>query len=150
MPWDVLFSASSIGIVPHDAITKLDPSTGYSFTDADGHTWEHLQVTGFEIARDSLDLDPNDGDPATEVVSFGQRYYYQNDGGKICLTRYTPRPDPNTPDQQEYRLRFKDALSTWRLLTSEEKDFWNRHPEALSEHLPGRSIFIRHFIREPF
>jgi len=149
-PFDVLFSAVAIGTVPHDAITKLDPSTGYSFSDANGHTWEHLQVTRFEIARDGLDVCEICSETATEVVTFGQRYYYQNDGGKICLTRYTPRPDPNTPAQQEYRLRFKDALLIWDLLTADEKDFWNRYPEALAENLPGRSVFFRYFIKEPF
>ena len=147
-PFDVLFSAVAIGMVPHDAVTKFDSTTGYHFTDASGHTWQYYQVTRFEIARDSLDLDPNDGEQATVIMTFGQRYYYQNDGGKICLTRYTPHADPNSIPQQERRLKFKDAVIAWSALTADEKDFWKNHPEALSRRLPGRSLFISYFLRD--
>ena len=108
------------------------PMIGFSY-----FVWQYL-VTGAEPEIPS--------EPRAEP----QEYYFQNDGGKICLTRYTPRPDPNSDAQQEYRGRFRDALDTWSILTNEEKDYWNRHPEALAESLPGRSVFIRHFIREPF
>jgi uncharacterized protein YkuJ len=72
----------------------------------------------------------------------GQRYYFQRDGGKICLTRYTPRPDPNTPKQQIQRDKLKAALAAWALLTPEQKEAYRFHPSAISRNLPARNTFL--------
>jgi len=77
----------------------------------------------------------------------GQRYYFQRTSPKSCLTRYTPRPDPNTPDQQVRRAIFTEAVQTWATLPPETQSLWQKHPEAKRKRIPGRNLYISHYLR---
>lgn len=71
-----------------------------------------------------------------------QKYYFQRDGGKICLTRYTPRPDPNTPAQQAQRAKLIAANTAWAALPPPQREAYRFHPFALNNRLPPRQAFI--------
>jgi hypothetical protein len=74
-------------------------------------------------------------------------YYMQNDTGKLCLTRYTPRLDPNTAPQQAQRQTLKDANAAWSALSPEEQESYRHHPLAKDKNLPSRQTFISLYMR---
>jgi hypothetical protein len=147
-PFDILLACRTTGMVPHDAVTKLDPSTGYSFRDADGHTWTHSQVTKEEIFQQSLDLDPNDADPAIEVTPYGQKYYFQNDGGKICLTRFNNGPYIKTQPRIDQQQKFANAVASWKALDPQQKEAFGQEQEAKSRRIRGMDLYISRFMRD--
>lgn len=77
----------------------------------------------------------------------GQRYYFQMDTGKVCLTRYTPRPDPNTDAQKAQRQTLKNANAAWSALSPSEKESYRSHPVAKDKNLPPRQAFISLYMR---
>ncbi len=90
-----------------------------------------LRATGLIPTARMQQLDPS-----------GQKYYFQRDAGKICLTRYTPRPDPNTPKQQIQRAKLSAAYAAWKLLTPTQKEAYRFHPLAKTKRLPPCHTFI--------
>lgn len=83
--------------------------------------------------------------PTTRMAQIdpsGKRYYFQMDTGKVCLTCYTPRPDPNTDAQQAQRQTLKDANAAWAALTPEEQESYRKHPVAKYKNIPPRQTFI--------
>jgi hypothetical protein len=84
---------------------------------------------------------------ARQLDPTGQKYYFQRDSGKVCLTRYTPRPDPNTDLQQLQRNKLIDANEAWAALTPEEKESYRHHPLAKDQNLPPRQTFLSLFMR---
>lgn len=72
----------------------------------------------------------------------GTEYYFQRDTGKTCLTRYTPRPDPNTDPQNIQREKLKSANQAWAALTPEQKESYRHHPLAHDKNLPPRQTFL--------
>jgi len=95
-----------------------------------------LDVTGMlpQVVSDLL------GDP-------DQQYYFQNDHGKKCLTRYTPPSTPPTQAQLDAWAHFGDAVRAWQALTLEQKEVWNTDPRRHDFRLPGYQWFLRQWLR---
>jgi hypothetical protein len=76
-----------------------------------------------------------------------QLYYFQRDGAKTCLTRYTP--NTHTPSEAELAAQqnFAAAVAAWQALTPEEKEFYDQAPGAHDRALPGYQFFISEFLR---
>ena len=77
----------------------------------------------------------------------GKKYYFQRDTGKVCLTRFTPRVDPNTEAQQAQRQKFKDAWSAWQALSPDEKKAWSNDPLAKMKNYRGIDAFFSKFLK---
>lgn len=90
-----------------------------------------IRATGKIPRPRALQLDPS-----------GTEYYFQRDGGKTCLTRYTPRLDTNTEAQQAQREKLKLANQAWDALTPEQQESYRHHPWAHYKNLPPRQTFI--------
>ncbi|MCJ7805605.1 hypothetical protein MUP46_03085 [Patescibacteria group bacterium] len=88
--------------------------------------------------------------PITRIAQLdptGQDYYFQMDSGKVCLTRYTPRPDPNTEPQQAQRNKLVEANDAWSTLSPEAQESYRYHPLAKEKSLPPRQTFLSLFMR---
>jgi hypothetical protein len=76
-----------------------------------------------------------------------QEYYFQNDHGKTCLTRYTPPTGPPSAAQLEQRERMREARAAWRTLSQVQKDFYTQAKGAHDRALPGYQFFISEFLK---
>lgn len=88
--------------------------------------------------------------PSTRMAQLdptGKKYYFQKDSGKVCLTCYTPRPDPNTEAQQAQRNNLILANEAWAALTPEEQESYRHHPLAKDKALPPRQTFLSLYMR---
>lgn len=84
---------------------------------------------------------------SVQLDSTERPYYMQNDAGKLCLTRYTPRVDPNTTSQQSQRQKCIAAVNDWKSLTPEQKNFWKTHPQAKALRLDGYRFYMSQHMR---
>jgi hypothetical protein len=55
-------------------------------------------------------------------------------------------PDPRTHLQLLNRARFAAAVAGWKVLTSVQRDEYNRRGNARSDRIEGLNVFIREFI----
>jgi hypothetical protein len=76
-----------------------------------------------------------------------QDFYFQNDGGKICLTRNNTPPPAATPARLAQRELMRQARAAWRALTTEQKAIWNNDQRRHDFRLPGYQFFIREYLR---
>lgn len=76
-----------------------------------------------------------------------QIYYFQNDGGKICLTRFKNRVATSSEAQGLTRSRFAEAVAAWQALTLEEKETYNQNQRAKERRLPGYQFFLSQFMK---
>lgn len=76
-----------------------------------------------------------------------QDFYYQNDGGKICLTRNNTPPPEETPARAAQRALMAQARAAWRALSDEQRAAYSHDPRALDRRLPGYQFFISLFLK---
>jgi len=77
----------------------------------------------------------------------GQKFYFQRDWGKICLTRYNRGPVTQTPALVASKSRFAQAVAAWQALSPEEKAAWNSDQRRHDFRLPGYQFFLREYLR---
>jgi hypothetical protein len=69
----------------------------------------------------------------------GDMVLYRRNGSTFIRTYSKPK-NPQTPSQQKNRNHFADAVKQWQLLSSENKNKWNK--KARKKQRKGYHLFI--------
>lgn len=86
-------------------------------------------------------------DRMKEIDPTGQEYYFQNDAGKICLTRLNWPEHTDTPEWRATKDNFAAAVKAWQALDQETKDLWNTDPRRRQYNLPGYQLFLKLYMK---
>lgn len=100
-------------------------------------TMKPLVVLGALDARGCVDpriTDPLGGSP--------EKYFFRNNYGKVFLVKHHLHAPPDIGAHAQQRLKMKAARAAWRILSSEEKAAYSKHPLALQRNLPGHNTFV--------
>jgi hypothetical protein len=82
------------------------------------------------------------GIPGPNACVFQQKVTKQ--GKKTSKMVYNPPSNPRTVLQQANRSVFADAVSSWQILTDEQKLAYNKN--AVGKHMSGYNLFIREYM----
>ena len=56
--------------------------------------------------------------------------------------------NPDTEKQRAVRCTFGDAVRSWKALSSDEKDTWNRRVSGMKKIMSGYNLYISEFMKK--
>ncbi len=77
----------------------------------------------------------------------GNIVFYKRKGIQ-CLRRYVIPHNPDTEAQRKNRHTFRNAVSSWKALSVEEKNTWNKKVRRLRKQMSGYNLYISEYMKE--
>lgn len=68
--------------------------------------------------------------------------------GIQCMRIYVIPHNPDTEKQRAVRHTFGDAVRSWKALSSDEKDIWNRRASKMKKVMSGYNLYISDFMKK--